>query len=146
MKKVFISTALLVSIISVAQEHFSGINTSRRVGILNANINPAELNNLSSDFEVSVFNFSTNISNNKITFNELVNGSNIEDKFFTGTDPANIRLDVLINGPSFAMKYKKWGFGLFSSANVKTNAIDVDVNLGDALTNSFVGSAAINSN
>lgn len=146
MKKVFISTALLIGIIGVAQEHFSGINTSKRVGILNANINPAELNNLSSDFEVSVFNFSTNISNNKITFNELVNGSNIEDKFFTGTDPANIRLDVLINGPSFAMKYKKWGFGLFSSANVKTNAIDVDVNLGDALTNSFVGSAAINSN
>jgi len=146
MKKIIIVTLLLGGLFSTAQEHFSGINTSKRTGILNANVNPAELSNLSSNYEVSVFNFSTNVSNNKITFSELMNGENIEDKFFTGTEPANIRLDVLINGPSFAMKYNKWGFGLFSSANVKTNAIDVDVNLGNALTNSFVGTANINSN
>ena len=146
MKKIFYISVLLVSFFGMAQEHFSGINTSKRVGILNANVNPAELSNLSSKYEVSVFNFSTNVSNNKITFSELMNGDNIENKFFTGTEPANIRLDVLINGPSFAIKYNKWGFGIFSSANVKTNAIDVDVNLGNALTNSFVGTAAINSN
>lgn len=146
MRKIFIACILLASLFVNAQEHFSGINTSKRTGIINANINPAELSNLNSNYEVSIFNFSTNISNNKITFNELLKGENIEDKFFTGTAPANIRLDVLINGPSFAMKYKKWGFGLFSSANVKTNAIDVDVNLGNALTNSFIGTANINSN
>ena len=118
MNKIFYTIILLASFFGMAQEHFSGINTSKRVGILNANINPAELSNLSNKYEVSVFNFSTNVSNNKITFSELINGNNIEDKFFSGTEPANIRLDVLINGPSFAIKYNKWGFGIFSSANV----------------------------
>lgn len=145
MKKVFICTSLIVSIIGFAQEHFSGINTSKRVGILNANINPAELNNLSSDFEASVFNLSTNISNNKITFDQLIKGNNFEDNFFSGTIPSNIRLDVLLNGPSFALKHKKWAFGLVTSANIKLNAIDINNSFGRAVTNSFEGSGiAIN--
>jgi hypothetical protein len=44
------------------------------------------------------------------------------------------------------MKYKKWGFLINTAGNVKANAIDVDVNFGDAITNSFLGTAQINSN
>ena len=109
MRKLFIVSFLLGTFLTSAQEHFSGINTSKRTGILNANINPAELSNLSTNYEVSIFTFSTNVSNNKISFSEILEGENIEEKFFTGSEPSNIRLDVLINGPSFAMKYKKWG-------------------------------------
>lgn len=137
---------MLIGVSNFAQEHFSGINTSKRIGLLNAAINPAELTNLNGKFEVNVFAFSTNISNNKVTFNELLEGENVEDKFFTGNEPANMRLDVAINGPGFGMKYKKWGFALTSTANIKANAIDVDVNFGNALSNSFISSAQINTN
>lgn len=146
MKKIFCLSIALISFYANAQEHFSGINISKRIGILNATINPAELNNLSTSYEVNVFNFSTNVSNNKISFQELLKGEDIENKFFTGSEPANFRLDAVIQGPSFAMKYKKWGFLINSVANIKANAMDVDVNFGDAITNSFIGSAQINSN
>lgn len=145
MKKLFSLTMFLFSLVGIAQEHFSGINTSRRVGILNASINPAELSNLSTKYEINSFLFSTNISNNKVSFSDILNGENIEDKFLTGSDPANMRLDMLIHGPGFAMQYKKWAFALTSTGHVKANAIDVDVNFGDALTNSFIGVANINS-
>lgn len=137
---------LLTTSFTFAQEHFSGINISKRVGLLNATINPAELSNLSNTYEINGFSISTNISNNKISFNEILKGDNIEDKFFTGSDPANMRLDVQIIGPGFGMKYKKWAFAIQSSAYVKANAIDVDVNFGNAVTNSFIGVAQINSN
>ena len=146
MKKITFIGIALIGFYANSQEHFSGINISKRVGILNATINPAELNNISGNYEVNVFNFSTNVSNNKISFQELLNGEDIENKFFTGSEPANFRLDAIIQGPAFAMKYKKWGFLINSAANIKVNAIDVDVNFGDAVTNSFIGTAQINSN
>lgn len=146
MKKIIFLSIVLLSFNTIAQEHFSGINTSKRVGILNATINPAELSNLSGDFEVNIFTFSTNISNNKIGFQELLKGEDVEDKFFTGSEPANFRIDALIQGPAFAMKYKKWGFLINTAGNIKVNALDVDVNFGNALTNSFIGTAQINSN
>jgi hypothetical protein len=151
MKKALLILSLSMLNISVAQEHFSGINISRRVGLLNASFNPAELTNLSNTYEVNVFNTSVNVSNNKISFNDIVSSDeNIEDLIFEGNEPANMRLDALINGPAFAMKYKKWAFGISTNAIVKANIIDVDVNLGDALTNSginaLLGTTNVNSN
>lgn len=146
MKKIIVTGLVLIGFYGNSQEHFSGINISKRVGILNATINPAELNNLTGSYEVNVFNFSLNASNNKISFQELLKGDDVEDKFFSGSDVANFRIDAIIQGPSFAMKYKKWGFLINSAANIKANAIDVDVNFGNAVTNSFIGTAQINSN
>ncbi|ESU18928.1 hypothetical protein FCR2A7T_23340 [Flavobacterium cauense R2A-7] len=100
---------------------------------------------MSRKFDVAVFNTSVNVSNNKIKFNDIMKGENLEDKIFTGSDPTSIRLDVLIQGPSVAMKYKKWAFALASAGNIKANATDVDVNFGNAVTNSFLGTAQINS-
>lgn len=151
MKKALLILSLSMLNISVAQEHFSGINVSRRVGLLNSSFNPAELTNLSNTYEVNVFNSSVNVSNNKISFNDIVSSDeNFEDLIFEGNEPANMRLDALLNGPAFAMKYKKWAFGISTSAVVKANIIDVDVNLGDALTNSginaILGTTSVNSN
>jgi hypothetical protein len=120
---------------SVAQEHFTGISTSRRVGIVNTVYNPSEIVNLSTKYEVNVFDVSVGMSNNKLTFNDLIKGSNLEDKIFEGDDNVNLRLDALIIGPSFAFKMKKWGFGLTSMAHVKANVINVDSKLGDAIQN-----------
>ena len=145
MKKVLLTFSILIALSSFGQEHFSGINISKRVGLLNATLNPAELNNLSNKYEIGVFNFSANISNNKISIGDIINDDNIEDKIFVGSDPVNMRIDALIQGPGFAFKHNKWAFALTSAANIKANAVDVDVNFGNAVTNSLISSSAINS-
>lgn len=127
---------LFCSINAISQEHFSGITTSKRVGIINAGINPSELTNLSSRFEVQIFTLSANVSNNKIGFDDIIGGSDLEDLIFSGKEPVNFSLDTEIYGPSFAMKALGWGFAFTTKANIKANAIDVDPNLGDALSNS----------
>lgn len=122
-----------------AQEHFSGINTSRRTGLLNASLNPAELVNLKNQYEVNVLNVSANISNNKISFGDLVSSNeNFEDLLFKGSEPVNLRLDADIMGPGFAFKYEKWGFAITSSAKVKANMTNVGTDLGAALTNNNI--------
>lgn len=146
MKKIVYFLILFSSSFLLAQEHYSGINISRRVGLLNATINPAELSNLSTKYEANAFNLSFNISNNKVSFSDIFDGENFEENFFTGSEPANVRLDALIHGPSFAMKYKNWGFAISSTGHIKANAVDVDVNFGNAITNSIIGVTDINSN
>ena len=115
----------LISTSMFSQEHFSGISTSKRVGVLNATNNPAELANLSSKFEANLFNFSMGIANDKLKFSDSVKGDNLENKIFEGNDAVNLRIDAQIFGPSFAFKYNKWGFGIFSLANVRANVMNL---------------------
>lgn len=136
MKKIIILITLIFLQFGFSQEHFSGINTSKRVGILNANFNPAELSNLSNKFEINFFTTSLNISNNKISFQDIVKSKNIEDLIFDGNEPANMRLDLLVNGPGLAFTTNKWAFGIYSNAVAKATIMDIDVQLGDALVNS----------
>lgn len=123
-----------------AQDHFSGINTSRRVGILNAGINPAELSNLDSKYEVNVFSISVNAANNKVGFDDLINSDNLEDLIFTGDEPVNMRVDAELYGPGFAMKMDKWAFGFTTKAYAKLNLVDVDSKLGEAINTGTLGS------
>lgn len=135
MKKSLLFIITLLSSGLYAQEHFSGISTSRRTGIINATINPAELVNLEKKYEVSIFSFSANASNNKISFGDLVGGAdNFEELIFSGNDPVNMRVDVEILGPSFAMKVEKWAFAFTTAAKVRANLVDIDTHLGRALT------------
>jgi len=145
MKKQLLICCSLFTLSTFAQEHFSGINISKRGGLLNASVNPAELTNMTRKFDVNVFTMSINLSNNKIGFSDLTEGTDLEEKIFSGSGPTSVRMDALVQGPSFAMKYKKWAFAVSSAGNIKANAIDVDVNFGNAVTNSFLGTAQINS-
>ena len=133
-RKLLIAISLLCTG-AYAQEHFAGISTSSRTGILNATVNPAELVNLKNGKEVNIFTFSANVANNKITFGDLVGGEDLGELIFTGDEPVNLRGDIDILGPSFAMKYNKWAFGVSTAAKIKVNIVDVNVNLGDALVN-----------
>ena len=146
----FLCICLILGSGMFAQEHFAGINTSRRTGLLNASLNPAELVNLTNQYEVNVLNVSANVSNNKITFGDLTSGKDFEDLIFAGGAPVNLRADVDIMGPGFGFKIEKWAFAITSSAKVKANIVDVDVDLGNALTLSGVdiirGSSVINNN
>ena len=135
MKKTTLVLVILCSLPTFSQEHFSGISTSKRGGLLNAANNPAELANLSTKFEVNLFNFSFALSNNKLSINEFISGDDIENKLFEGNESVDLRLDAQLFGPSFAFKKGKWGFGINSSAYIKANAINIDSNLGEAIEN-----------
>ena len=148
MKKLFFIFSIITATTGFAQDHFAGINTSSRVGILNTNVNPAELPNLSNKFEVNIYGVSFNVANNKIGFSDLTSGSNLEDLIFKGNEPVNMRFDGQIIGPSFAMKWMKWGFGITTKANMKFDLVDIDTKIGDAISNSGLnlGSSTLISN
>jgi hypothetical protein len=135
MKKPLLFAFMLLCTATYAQEHFSGINTSKRVGILNASLNPAEFANMSNDHEINIIGVSFNVANNKISFGDLVKGvDNFENLVFGGTEATNLRGDIEILGPSFAMKVNKWAFAVTSGAKIKADFVDVDVNIGNAVT------------
>ena len=135
MKKLLLIILTVYVSASFAQDHFAGINTSSRVGILNGSLNPAEFANLSKKFEVNAFGVSFNVANNKIGFSDLNSNANLETLIFTGTEPVNMRLDGEILGPGVAMKWMKWGFAVTTKAHANFNVIDVDPAIGDAIAN-----------
>ena len=140
MKKIIFLLSAFFIIPTFAQEHFSGISTSKRVGILNIGMNPSELANLNSKFEIQLFATSINVANNKIGVKDLTGDSNLENLIFKGNEPVNFNIDAEFAGPGFAMKLLKWGFAITSKGHVKANIVDVDTNLGSALTNSALNS------
>lgn len=150
MKKLSLLFCLIYFSSLSAQDHFSGINTSPKMGFLSVGTNPAELSNLSSKYEVNIFALSVNFSNDKVGFQDIVKGTNIEDLIFKDGKPVNLRLDAEVYGPSFAMKINKWAVGITSKAYVKLNLVDVDPSLGDAIisgiNNATVGTTSTISN
>lgn len=120
---------------SFAQEHFVGINTSSRTGIINASMNPAELANLSRKYEVNISGLSFNFSNNIVSLSDLDGDTDLEDLIFKGNSTVNASFNAEFSGPGVAMRWKEWGFALTTKSYIKADIIDVDPNLGDALLN-----------
>jgi hypothetical protein len=138
MKKIILTAGLLIGLNTAAQEHYSGISTSNRVGILNANINPAELANLSKKIEVNIYGLSFNVANNKIGFGDISSDADFETLIFRGHSPVNARIDADINGPGLALRWQKWGFALTTKAYAKFDMVNVDPTIGDAITNNNI--------
>ncbi|NBL63922.1 hypothetical protein GV828_01770 [Flavobacterium sp. NST-5] len=133
--KTIISIAIFCVTTGVlAQDHFSGIATSRRGGLLNASYNPAELANLQTDYEVAIIATSVNFSNNRLGYSDLLS-DNFEDKIFATDKKVNLLLDTELMGPGFAIKIQDWAFSFQSKAYAKINFSEVNPYLGDALTN-----------
>jgi len=125
---------------AVSQQHFGGITNSPRDGIVTATVNPAELANLPSGFEINVIAPSIIASNNKVGFNDLVGGSDLERLIFRGNDNVNMRIDGEILGPSIAWKMDKWAFAFTTKGFAKFNLVDVDPHIGDAVSNGGINS------
>lgn len=136
--RLLLFTTMLCAGSAIAQEHFTGISTSRRGGLLNASLNPAELVNQKKAFDVNLFNFGINVANNKISFGDIVSGDDFDKLIFEGGEPTNLRLDAKILGPSLSHKRGSWAFAITTGANVKADFVDVDTNLGNAVTNGNV--------
>lgn len=145
MRNLLLSFGFLIALPMTAQEHFSGISTSKRVGIVNAVNNPSEFANLNNRIEISIFALSVNASSNKIGFSDLVDGNDFEKLLFSGNSPANFKLNAQIAGPSAAVKVSDWAFAITSGANIQADIVDVDPNLGLAVTTSdFLSVSTIN--
>ena len=142
MKQLLLISFTLLFITASAQDHFGGITTSKRVGILNVGMNPSELSNLKSKFEVQLFSTSINVANDKIGFKDITSDTNLENLIFQGNEPVNFNIDTEFLGPGFAMKLLNWGFAITTKGHVKADIVDVDTNLGAALTNSTINSSA----
>jgi hypothetical protein len=135
MKRITFIALALLSLNAYSQEHFSGITTSKRVGILNGDMNPSEFANLSSKYEIQLMAMSINVSNNKVGFQDLANGDDLESLIFDGKGAVNFDISTAIHGPAFGMRYKKWGFGFSTKALIKASIIDLDAELANALIN-----------
>lgn len=140
MKKIIFIVLISLNTIGFSQEHFTGLTTSSRGGLLSSAMNPAEFANASKKIDVNIYGLSINASNNKIGFEDIISGSNIETILFSPGDAVNARLDAELYGPSVGVKIGKWGFGVTTKANGKLNVVDVDANLGDALINDVISS------
>jgi hypothetical protein len=151
MNKILLIFSGLVCLNAAAQEHYSGINTSQRTGIINAGVNPAELMNIGSKYDIHVISASVKASNSELGFSDFIGGGDFADKLFTGNTSVDLRLDGEITGPGIAWKMDRWAFAFTTKAYAKLDLVDVDSNLGDALTNSIIdsfisGESFINSN
>lgn len=140
MKKRHLIAMAFVGLYAQAQEHFAGIGLSSRVGVMNTQFNPAELNNMSDKFDINMFGISANVSNNKLTVNDLVNNDNLDNVLFRGTDPVNLRADVQVSGIGMGIKFKRFALGLSTKIYGNMDIIDVDPHLGDAFVNAGVNS------
>lgn len=127
---------MLTACLAFSQEHYTGLGTSPKLGTIAASNNPAELVNMSSRFQINLFDISANFANNKIGFKDIFSSTNFEDQIFQGDTPVNLRIDAEIFGPSFAMKFNNWGFGITTKIKGKLDVVDVDPTLGDGLVNS----------
>ena len=148
MKNLFVLISLLAVSTMSAQQHFAGMNTSSRGGLVNGMLNPAELANFTAKYDVIIIAPSVIASNNKIGFSELVGGDQLEEKLFSGDETVNLHIDSEILGPGFAFGYNKWTFAFSTKASIRFDLVDVDPNIGDAIVNgglnSLVNSTTLN--
>ena len=141
MQKVTLIALFLTSFLGFSQEHFAGISTSSRVGILNADVNPAELVNMKHKFEANIFGLSANVNNNKIGFKDIISGTDLKKTLFKDSGPVNFNLKAVVLGPSYAMKIKKFAVGISTKLNVNFDIIDLDAKIGEAISNGSIYSA-----
>ena len=137
MKKsaLYIIVLILFCQAAEAQIHFSGLMSSKRVGMINAAYNPAELTNLTNKREFNLIGTSLSFGNNKLSISDIRSGKAVQSILFASGTPVRLDLNVEMMGPSFGFRYKKWGFGVITKAFMKLNMSDLDVDLMNSIYN-----------
>jgi hypothetical protein len=120
--------------ITIAQQNFFGIQNSQRKGMINAMMNPAEINNLSKKVEVSLFSFNLGVGNNVLSVQEILDDTdNLENIFEDVDQPVNLRTDISVMGPAVGVRLKNWAFGITSQLKGKVDVIDFNPDLGNSI-------------
>lgn len=138
MKKNLLSISLfLVATGLYAQNSLIGIQNSPRKGMIHAAMNPAEINHLHRKVEVNLFSAGATVSNNALSFRDIVeeSGDLLDLAFEQINEPVNLSAEMQLLGPSFGFTTGKWSFGFISQAFAKADIIDLDPELGKALNN-----------
>jgi len=103
--------------------------------MLHVVMNPAEINNLNKKVEINFISVGGSLSNNKLTFEDVLNGDDLLDMAVErGEGPLNLRSEVQVLGPSFGFNAKKWAFGFTSQVLVKADVIDLNSDIGRAFS------------
>lgn len=145
MKKILLLGLLGIAFhhFSMAQQSFLGIQNGPRKGMISAQMNPAELTNLTKEVEVNLFSAYTGLSNNTLSFQDVLNADDLLNLALErANEPFNLRADIALLGPSAGFKVGKWAFGVGTQAYLKADVVDLDVTLGRALLGDFDGSSA----
>ncbi|EON75839.1 hypothetical protein ADIS_3730 [Lunatimonas lonarensis] len=130
----FVALSFLSFTATFAQSHFIGIQNGPRKGMQTALMNPAEISSLSKKVEVSLFSVHAGISNNILTFQDILDGDDLLDLAFEkADDPINLRTDIAVMGPAVGFSVGKWSFGIATQGFVRADIIDLDPALGDGL-------------
>ena len=119
----------------VAQVHFAGMMSTKRVGMFNAAYNPAELTNLTNKVEFNLIGTSLSFGNNKMSISDIRSGKSAQSILFSSGTPLKLDVNVEVLGPSVGFRYKKWGFGVLTKAFLKANITDLDVDLMNSIYN-----------
>jgi hypothetical protein len=136
MKKALLVLFLILSGfgITIAQQNFFGVQNSQRKGMVNAIMNPAEINNLSKKVEVSLFSFNLGLGNNVLSAQQILDETdNLESIFEDIDQPVNIRTDISVLGPAVGVRLKNWSFGITSQFLGKLDVIDFNPDLGNSI-------------
>ncbi|MDR6300582.1 DUF5723 family protein [Mesonia maritima] len=137
MKKFLPYLLFFIPFCMFAQDHFLGINTSRKTSLLNADNNPAELTNLSNKVDISLIHISTLASNNKINMIDFLDSDKEFDDYkndlLSENDPFSITINLQIIGPGVAYRIENWGFGIKTTVNAHISLTDIDPKLIDII-------------
>lgn len=117
----------------VAQVHFAGMMSTKRVGMFNAAYNPAELTNLTNKVELNLIGTSLSFGNNKMSISDIKSGKSAQSALFSSGSPLELDVNAEFLGPSVGFRYKKWGFGILTKAFLKANIVDLDVDLMNSI-------------
>ena len=117
----------------VAQSHFVGFLSNKRVGMLHVAYNPAELSNLTHKHELNLVGASVSFGSNKLSISDLKNEKDLKNILFSTGAPLKLNLNSEILGPSLGVKYSNWSFGILTKAFVRVNVSDLDVNLMNSI-------------
>lgn len=128
-------TLTLLSLTAYGQQHFSGISTSSRSGLINAGLNPAELANVETKFTINILAPSIAASSNKVGLDDFSGDNDIADLLFSTGENTNLKLDGEIVGPGLAYRYDKWTFAVSSRAFARLDLLEVNPLFGYALLN-----------
>jgi hypothetical protein len=143
MKQVLALLFTVLTLPSLAQQNYYGIQGSQRKGIQAAIMNPADLNNLYRPVELHFFSSQFALSNNTLSFRDFTNS---EDAYFlegfrNSERPFNGRTVGSILGPSLGLNFGKFALGFSTEFKAAAHFINVDPGLGRyLLENSFESS------
>lgn len=126
---------MVIPLTVTAQQHFSGMTTSSRTGMLNGGINPAEFANVPYKYTIHIISPSFVASSNKVGLRDFMNGEDIGDALFEGSDNTDLKIDGEIAGPGIAYRFNKWTIGISTRAYARLDVLDVDTEIGDAIVN-----------